>query len=117
MELFADNIMPPTKVRLEASTLCQLRCPACVSGSGEVQQHLGSGFLGFSDFKTFVDRNPVIEKIELSNWGEIFLNKELLRIMEYAKQQGVALYANNGANLNDVPEEVLEGLVRHRVRS
>lgn len=117
MDFNLENVIFPTTVRLEASTVCQLKCPACDTGSGEVQNELGAGFLKFNDFKPFIDRYPQIEIIELSNWGEVFLNKDLLKILEYAKQQEVALCANTGVNLNNVSAEVLKGLVRHRFRS
>ena len=112
-----ENIIFPDRVRLEASTLCQLKCRACVTGSGEVQSQLGADFLKFADFKAFIDRYPSLEAIELSNWGEIFLNRDLLKILEYAQKQEVALSADTGVNLNNVSSEMLEGLVRHRFRS
>lgn len=52
--------------------------------------------------------------VELSNWGEIFLNKELVQIMAYAYKRNVALYASNGVNLNDAAGDVLEALVKYR---
>lgn len=117
MDFYIEKIIFPAIVRLEASTLCQLKCRACVTGKGEVQDHLGADFLKFADFKAFIDRYPRIEAIELSNWGEIFLNKDLLKILKYAQQQAVALSADTGVNLNNVSSKVLEGLVRHRFRS
>ena len=117
MDFNIEKTISPTTVRLEAATICQLKCPACPTGLGEVQNELGAGILRFEDFKAFIDRYPQIERIELSNWGEIFLNKDLLKILEYAQQQEVELSAGNGVNLNNVSVEVLEGLVRHRFRS
>jgi MoaA/NifB/PqqE/SkfB family radical SAM enzyme len=64
-----------------------------------------------------VDDNPWVEDIELSNYGEIFLNPDLLEIMKYAHGQNVALRADNGANLNHVREDVLHGLVQFGFRS
>ena len=58
----------------------------------------------------------MVSIVELSNWGEVFLNKELIKIMEYADERNVLLFAHNGVNLNDVEEEVLEALVKHRFR-
>jgi hypothetical protein len=57
-----------------------------------------------------------LRSIELSNFGEPFLNPELLEIFRIAKERDVALTIFNGANLNNVRDEVLEGLVRYRVR-
>ena len=74
------------------------------------------GFLRFQDFKRLVDENPWISAIELSNWGEIFLNKQLPSILEYGYRKGVALHVENGANLNHLDETVAEAAVRFLLR-
>ncbi len=104
-------------VRLEASSVCQLKCPKCPTGSGANRRGvIGSGFLSFDNFKRFVDSHPKIRLIELSNYGEIFLNPELYGILEYAHQKGVHITALNGVNLNDIEPDVLEALVRYKVK-
>jgi len=107
----------PKMVRIDASTACQLRCPSCPTTTGQVGASLGTGFLRVEDFKKFVDDNPSVRAIELSNWGEIFLNPGLPEIVKYAHDEGVALYAENGVNLNRASDEVLDALVKYRFRS
>ena len=102
------------RIRLEASTACQLKCPACPTAQGEVGKRIGTGFLRYPDFKKIVDDNRWLSTIELSNWGEIFLNPDLGKIIEYAHRKNVRLLAKNGANLNTVRDEVLEALVKYR---
>ena len=111
----SDLRISPRRIRLEASSFCQLRCPSCPTTSGLTQQAIGGGFLKFQDFRQIVDFNPQLERIELSNYGEVFLNPELLQILEYAHQKKVTLAIRNGANLNHVREEVIEGLVKYKV--
>lgn len=111
---------PPRRLRLEASSFCQLECPECAHGGGLPRLDttpVGLGSIRFEHFKKFVDDNPRVSAIELSNNGEIFVNKDLLRIVEYAAQKGVRLSADNGVNLNFLRDDVAEGLVRHRFRS
>lgn len=60
--------------------------------------------------------NPGLEEIELSNYGEIFLNPELPGILECAHRRGVAVTAGNGANLNTASGAALEALVKYRMR-
>ena len=79
--------------------------------------HPALGFLKFENFKKIVDENPWVAEIELSNWGEILLNPDLVKIMAYAWKRSVNLRAENGVNLNTAPDEVLEGLVRYRFHS
>ena len=101
-------------VNLEASSICQLKCPVCPTTIGSTKKIIGYGYLKFNDFKRLVDENKEIKKIELSNWGEIFLNPELKYIIEYAFQKNVALSAKNGVNLNTISEEMIQNLVKYR---
>ena len=100
----------PTKVRLEACTLCQLRCAGCGFQRGG-NDDLGRGYLTFDNFKNFCKMNPFVREIELSNYGEIFLNPDLVKIMRYAKKRGIALQAYNGSNFNTVSDEQLHAMV------
>ena len=69
------NDIKPIKIRLDASTLCQLECPLCPRDA--LEENIGFGFLKFDDFKNVLDSNPWVSEIELSNYGEIFLNPDL----------------------------------------
>jgi MoaA/NifB/PqqE/SkfB family radical SAM enzyme len=100
-------------IRLEASSMCQLKCPICSTGNGNNRNGVvGWGFLKFADFKKFIDDNPEIRNIELSNWGEIFLNPELRQIIEYSYLKQISLRAGNGVNLNTINEDLIESLVK-----
>lgn len=106
----------PYRARLESCTLCQLDCRDCYMRLSENGYcGVGAGYLKFNDFKKFIEDNPFVEEIELSNDGEIFLNPDLLKILEYAHAKGVRLTARAGVNFNLVSEEVLEALVRCEV--
>ena len=110
-------MIKPSSIRLEASTACQLRCPSCPTTTGQIGASIGTGFLTFERFKALVDANPWVKDVELSNWGEIFLNPHLVRIMAYAHRKRVGLRADNGVNFNTVPDEVLQALVTYRFQS
>jgi MoaA/NifB/PqqE/SkfB family radical SAM enzyme len=112
------TIKPPVQIRLEASSLCNLRCPLCPTTTGEIHsQAVGGGFLRLEDFRKLLDDSPRLKTVELSNWGEVFLNPALLSVLELAHERGVELIANNGVNLNKIRPEVLEGLVKYQFRS
>jgi len=113
----ASRRIEPRRIRVEASSFCQLRCPSCPTTSGHIYPAIGSGFLKLENFRELVESNPALEHVELSNYGEVFLNPQLLQIFEYAHQRDVAISIRNGANLNHVQDEVLEGLVKFRVHS
>jgi MoaA/NifB/PqqE/SkfB family radical SAM enzyme len=104
----------PKQIRLDASTICQLKCPTCKTTEGVIAKSLGARTLKFENFKNLVDANPWIEKIELSSKGEIFLNRDLLQIIKYAYDKKIMLSADGGTNFNWVGEEMLEALVKYR---
>ena len=105
----------PSSIALEASSFCQLRCPSCPTTTGAINAAIGRGFLTLENFRTLIDANPTLRRIELSNYGEIFLNPALLEILEYAFRAGVAIVMDNSVNLNDVRDSALEGLVKFGV--
>lgn len=106
----------PRRVALDASTACQLKCPSCPTASGAVGKFLGTGVLKFEHFRAFLDDHAWVSQIELSNWGEVFLNPELPQILAYAYRRHVALTIDNGANLNHASAEALDAAVKYRVR-
>ncbi len=107
----------PTAIRIEASSHCQLRCPSCPTTSGATHPAIGGGFLRARDFARLLEQNPQVREVELSNYGELFLNPELPEILRIGHERGIMLTAQNGANLNAVRAGILEDLVRYRFHS
>lgn len=102
---------------IDICTKCQLKCVSCSTSIGLIRNGLiKEGKMNFESFKYILDTNPEIKEIELSNWGEIFLNNDIIPILEYAFKKEVVLYCANGANFNYVPDEVLEALVKYRFK-
>lgn len=104
----------PTSVRIEASSICQLKCPLCPTFRGENEAVIGRGTLKLADFKSFIADNPQIRSVELGNFGEVFLNKALPNILQYAYEQNVATIIDEGTNLNNATDEALEALVKYQ---
>ncbi len=106
-----------TECSIDFSTICQLRCKECSTSKGITHNGIvGRGQFSLSSFKVFLYNNPQIRRIEMSNWGEIFLNKEIKDIIRFAYEKGVQLYCGNGTNFNYVEEEVLEYLAKYKVQ-
>ena len=100
----------PRQIQLEASSFCQLRCPSCPTTARAIHPAVGSGFLRLDDFRKLLDENPSLPAVEPLNYGKIFLNPQLLQILELAHERNVALMAYSGVSLNNVKDEVLERL-------
>lgn len=103
-------------VRMEACSICQLRCSGCRQSTGSLGA-VGYGYLRFEDFRRFVDRYPHFKRIELSNYGEIFLNPDLEEILAYAYSKKIRLTCFNGANFNRIGPEMPQNLVKYRFHS
>ena len=103
-------------IRIDLSTKCQLNCIVCPGTIVGFKDNIGYGFLSFENFKKIIDSNPYIKIIETSNYGEIFLNPEINKIIEYSFKRGIKLYALNGTNFNKVQDSTLENLVKYKFR-
>ncbi|MBD3348645.1 MAG: radical SAM protein [Candidatus Eisenbacteria bacterium] len=106
----------PRRIRVDASTVCAISCPACANTRGKVDESIGTGYLKSRDFADMLAANPWVRSVELSGWGEPFLNPELPAILECASEHSVALTMDNGATLNGVTEDALRAVVGHRLR-
>lgn len=106
----------PISLRVEASTHCQLKCPSCPTAKGKIKDAIGGGFLRPEAFEKLLDETPSVAHVELSNWGEIFLNPWLADICRIAYERNVILTASNGVNLNNCRESALEAVVKYRFR-
>lgn len=102
---------------MESSSHCQLRCPSCPTTTKHIDPVVGKGYLKISDFKNLLRNNMYIRRIEISNYGEIFLNPDIIKILEYSYKNRIKLTANNGVNLNNISDELLECLVKYKFHS
>lgn len=105
----------PRIIQIDASSHCQLACPVCPTALGLARPVLGAGHLKPSDFERLLDRNPDIRQVELSNYGEMFLNPRLPELLACAYERKIAISGRNGVNLNFASEAALEAVVKYRV--
>ena len=109
-----DIIHKPKDVRLDICTRCQLNCVGCymrIDNNGEQ----GFGHITFEQFKRFIDENKYIKTLEISDSGEVFLNPDFVKIIEYAYNNGIVVTIGNGVNFNTVSPEAIEALVKYKV--
>ncbi len=105
-------IIRPQRARLDACTLCQLRCTLCPTDEQNGRAFLGQGSMALEGFVCFLEENPQIREVELANAGEALLNPELPAMLKSAHQHGVSTNLGGGVNMNDASDEALEALVR-----
>ena len=105
-----------SRASIDLCTKCQLSCICCSTSKGVIRNgFVKEGYMSFDMFRYIVETNPELKEFEMSNWGEIFLNPQILDIFEFAYNKGIKLYCGNGTNFNYVPDSVLEGLVKYRI--
>ena len=88
--VFKFDIVPPLPIyiHIEVSSICNLRCPLCPTGVGTLKRtkHL----MSYEDFKKIIDEIKWFNgKVILHHFGEPFLNKDLLKMIKYAKDAGL----------------------------
>jgi MoaA/NifB/PqqE/SkfB family radical SAM enzyme len=112
-----EDRIEPRHIQIDASAHCQLACKSCPTASGEAARALGAGHLSPELFAELLDRNPSLREVELSNYGEMFLNPRLAELLRIGWERKVTLHADNGVNLNFAREDALEALVKYGLRS
>ncbi|MGN0929762.1 MAG: radical SAM protein, partial [Alphaproteobacteria bacterium] len=104
----------PVNVRLDLCSMCNLNCCDCYMRKYN-SCAIGSGYVKLENFISFLDKNPFVKTLEISNNGEVFLNPHLLDMLRIAYERGVQIYCNS-VNFNKVSDEVLEGFVKYDVK-
>lgn len=78
----------PPILMVEPTNICNLKCPMCPSGNGEMRRPRGK--LDLDNFKRLMDEiGHYIYQVQFWNQGEPFINQSLLEFIHYAKQKGL----------------------------
>ncbi len=85
----------PTSIQVELTTACNLHCTMC-EHSHLTQKPVS---MSFEAFKGFLDNAPFVELINFTGIGEILLNPDWYKIMEYAKGKGLYVWFNDNFTL------------------
>ena len=101
----------PFQITLESGNVCNLKCPLCPTTHRE--KRIPSGMLRYENAKTIIDRFPYCVFLILSNWGEPFLNKEIFKIISYAKSKDIEVRLESNFTLFN--EDKCRDLVRSRL--
>lgn len=83
---------------IEPTNLCNLHCPVCPAGSGYDKSPKGS--MSFSQFKMIIDTTKSFLKgIYLWNFGEPFLAPDIMKMIDYAGENGVFIETHTNGNV------------------
>ena len=95
-ENFGIVLYYPFSLMIEPINMCNLGCPACPTGSGKMNRPKYA--TSYDEFKGIIDQCRChIKNIILWNFGEPFLNKDLLKMINYAHISGMhVMTSTNG---------------------
>ena len=100
----------PFILGIDTGNICNLKCPLCPTGLGDSGKN--RGFLSFQHFKKIFDQlKESLLIVNLFNWGEPLLNKELIKIINYIKSEKKSVKVITSTNLNVEDNELLENLI------
>jgi radical SAM protein with 4Fe4S-binding SPASM domain len=98
----------PMAVSIEPTTSCNLRCPQCPSGLREFSRD--TGMLDLNLYKKTIDQlESTLIYLTLYFQGEPFLNKNFLKMVEYAAKSNI--YTTTSSNAHYFTPEVAENTV------
>jgi radical SAM protein with 4Fe4S-binding SPASM domain len=73
-----------TVLQIEPTINCNLNCTICGHN-----KNIPGAFLHFPDFKLIIDQFRLLRQVNLTGRGESFLNKDIFRMVRYAKEKGI----------------------------
>jgi len=90
----------PYFIIFDTGNLCNLKCPLCPTGLRE--KGVERKIVKFEDFQKIIDRMaPYAYEVSLHNWGEPFLNPDILKMIRYCTDKNIG--TNLSSNLNRMP--------------
>ena len=94
----------PFMMMVEPTNICNLKCPLCPSGNGEMTRTRGK--MGLEDFKRLVDEaGDYLVLLMLWNQGEPFINTDFVEMVRYAHSRRIpTLTSTNGHYIRDMDQ-------------
>ncbi len=87
----------PYLMVMEVTNVCNLKCPFCLTGKG-ISGGRDVRHLSFEEAKNILDQvGDYLYFLQVYTWGEPLLNKDLIRIIEYAKGKNIYVMLSTNA--------------------
>ncbi|HDQ46054.1 MAG TPA: radical SAM/SPASM domain-containing protein [bacterium] len=100
----------PALLMVEPTNLCNLQCPMCPSGNGDLSRPRGK--MNLDSYRRVLDRiGDTLLLIQFWNQGEPFLHPDLVEMIRYAKQKGIAVMTSTNGHFLD-SESRVDDLIR-----
>lgn len=100
----------PISYSIEPTNHCNLKCPECPSGLGELTRPLG--LLSVNDFKTIIDQiKDTGFYVQLYFQGEPYINKNLPEMIRYAQSKNI--YVSISTNGHFVNKKTVDNILNN----
>ena len=95
----------PALLMVEPTNLCNLKCPMCPSGAGEMTRPRGQ--MKVEHFKKVLDQiGKDLILIQFWNQGEPFIHTGLSEMVAYAKSKGIPAMTSTNGHFFQTPEQI-----------
>jgi radical SAM protein with 4Fe4S-binding SPASM domain len=111
-EMFIRNqhvIGHPFYLTLESGNSCNLKCPLCATTFRE--KSIPKGMLTLENATKIIDRFPALLVLNLSLWGEPFLNKQIFDIIKYARSKKIEVIVQSNFSLSYFDEAMAQKIL------
>ncbi|MBF0104045.1 MAG: radical SAM protein [Deltaproteobacteria bacterium] len=108
----------PRALMVEPTNYCNLSCPLCPTGSGELG--VPRGYMDTQKYKALVDElAPYLEEMNLWGFGEPMLHKDIYEMISYASAKGIDTRISTNGHFfktkRDAEHVVESGLYKMRI--
>src|SRR3989338_8426389 len=104
----------PIRIVIDPGNICTLKCPLCPTGYGKATRKKSA--MKFEKFKKIIDEvKDYIYEVDLYNWGEPFLIKDIFKMTEYAEEANIRVHLNSNMNvhLKDLGNRLVKSKAEH----
>jgi MoaA/NifB/PqqE/SkfB family radical SAM enzyme len=92
------DLSRPEAVQIEPTIRCNFDCLMCDSG---IKNRNEKKDMDFEDFKQIIDQLTYLKEINLTGFGEPLLNRDIFKMVSYAKSKKMRVYFATNAVLID----------------
>jgi len=95
---------------IDTGNVCNLRCPLCPTGYHGLERP--QALMKLAQFESILDKiSDYAVEIIMHNWGEPFLNPDILPMIRHARGKGIGTTLSSNLNLVNKGERFLEEVV------
>lgn len=95
---------------VDTGNVCNLRCPLCPTGYHGLERR--QSLMRLAEFKSIIDKiRPFAVEVIMHNWGEPFLNPDVIPMIQYARKNRIGTTISSNLNLVNRGEKFLEEVV------